>query len=223
MRCIVTAGPTFEPLDAVRRLTNMSTGRLGSELGNFLASHGHEVTLLAGQQATWRGERRAQHVETFTTTADLQDRLRGLSSQAVDAVFHVAAVSDFSFGKVWRRSPEGELVEVRSRKFSTREGALVAELMPTPKVISALRDWFPRARLMGWKYEVEGDRASAVRSASDQLRDCRTDGCVANGPGYGPGFGLVNRAGQCEHLEGDEALFAALERWVSGDWSELKT
>jgi len=41
MRCIVTAGPTYEPLDKVRRLTNFSSGRLGSELGDFLTDRGH--------------------------------------------------------------------------------------------------------------------------------------------------------------------------------------
>src|SRR5262249_37288332 len=104
MHCIVTAGPTYEPLDEVRRLTNFSTGRLGSELVNFLAAQGHEVTLLIGQQATWRGERQAQRVETFTTTDDLRARLRALAAGSVDAVFHAAAVSDFRFGKIWHRS-----------------------------------------------------------------------------------------------------------------------
>jgi phosphopantothenoylcysteine decarboxylase/phosphopantothenate--cysteine ligase len=41
MNCIVTAGPTYEPLDDVRRLTNFSTGRLGTELANFLAARVH--------------------------------------------------------------------------------------------------------------------------------------------------------------------------------------
>ena len=71
MRCIVTAGPTYEPLDQVRRLTNHSTGRLGSELTNYLTQCGHEVTLLIGEQATWRGEREAARVETFTSTDNL--------------------------------------------------------------------------------------------------------------------------------------------------------
>ena len=52
MNCIVTAGPTFEPLDEVRRLTNFSTGRLGMELANFLAARGHKVVLLIGETAT---------------------------------------------------------------------------------------------------------------------------------------------------------------------------
>ena len=49
MQCIVTAGPTFEPLDKVRRLTNFSTGRLGSELANFLAARGHETWAATGK------------------------------------------------------------------------------------------------------------------------------------------------------------------------------
>ena len=122
MKCIVTAGPTYEPLDGVRRLTNFSTGRLGSELANFLAARGHETTLLIGQQATFRGERHARKVETFTTTANLRDRLQALAGQPVDAVFHAAAVSDFTVGKVWRRAPRGELTEVHAGKLSTRGG-----------------------------------------------------------------------------------------------------
>ena len=99
MNCIVTAGPTYEPLDKVRRLTNLSTGRLGSELATFLSGKGHNVTLLIGQQATWHGERKAAAVETFTTTASLREKLGQRAGADVQAVFHAAAVSDFTFGK----------------------------------------------------------------------------------------------------------------------------
>jgi phosphopantothenoylcysteine decarboxylase/phosphopantothenate--cysteine ligase len=209
MRCFVTAGPTYEPLDQVRRLTNFSTGRLGSELVNFLAGRGHEVTLLIGQQATWRGERRAQAVQVFSTTSDLRDRLRQLAAPEIGAVFHAAAVSDFSFGKIWRRSTAGELSEVGSGKISTREGALLAELVPTPKIIAGLRGWFPHARLVGWKYEVDGDRAHVIELARNQIAECRTDACVANGPAFGPGFGLVT-AEAFTHCADSGGLFAAL-------------
>ncbi|HOX58337.1 MAG TPA: phosphopantothenoylcysteine decarboxylase [Candidatus Paceibacterota bacterium] len=214
MRCIVTAGPTFEPLDAVRRLTNFSTGRLGSELCNFLSARGHDVTLLIGQQAPWRGERRARRIETFTTTANLRECLQALAHPAVDVVFHAAAVSDFSFGKVWCQPPEGARTEVKGGKFPSRDGTLLAELVPTPKIIADLRQWFPKARLVGWKYEVEGDRAGVIRRAEQQIADCRTDACVANGAAYGEGFGLVQPDGQCTHLPDLAALFAALERFI---------
>src|ERR1043165_4578125 len=188
MRFVVTAGPTYEPLDNVRRLTNFSTGRLGTELARFLERHGHEVTLLLGEQATYRDGAKA---EIFTTTIDLQNRLRTLANQTVNAVFHAAAVSDFGFGKVWSRSPQGDLKEIKSGKFSTREGTLVAELLPTPKIISELRKWYPKTRLVGWKFEVDGTRDDVIREAEKQLAVCSTDACVANGPAYGEGFGLV--------------------------------
>jgi phosphopantothenate---cysteine ligase (CTP) len=211
MRCIVTAGPTYETMDKVRRLTNFSTGRLGTELSNFFVARGHQVTLLIGDQATYVGERRAQRVEMFATTEDLREKLQALAEQNIEAVFHVAAVSDFKFGKIWSRSPSGELSEVKSGKISTRQGTLLAELVPTPKIIAGLRDWYPRARLVGWKFEVDGDRAGVLRAAEEQLARCCMDACVANGPAYGTGFGLVT--GGIErfvHLPDESALFGAL-------------
>jgi len=214
MRCIVTAGPTYEPLDEVRRLTNFSTGRLGSELVNALAARGHDVTLLIGQLATYRGKRQAREVQTFTTTANLCERLRALADHSFEAVFHAAAVSDFAFGKVWRRSADGELTEIKSGKISTRRGTLLAELTPTPKILAELRQWFPKARLVGWKYEVEGEPAGVVRAAEKQIAECLTDACVANGPAYGRGFGLVLGGGEWQHLDDTAALFAVLEKLI---------
>jgi phosphopantothenate---cysteine ligase (CTP) len=217
MRCVVTAGPTFEPLDAVRRLTNFSTGKLGTTLARFLAQRGHETTLLLGQQAVQQveeGDQPGLHVQNFTTTADLRDQLRALAGQPVEAVFHAAAVSDFAFGKVRQRTPAGELVEIKSGKIPTRGGVLLAELVPTPKILADLRAWFPRARLVGWKYEVEGDRAGVIQLAAAQMAECLTDACVANGPAYGIGFGLV-RAGQPVMALGDvAALCTALEQFI---------
>ena len=210
MNCIVTAGPTYEMLDKVRRLTNFSTGRLGIELANFLVGKGHDVTLLLGEQATYRGAHLAQRVEIFTTTTSLREWLETMASDSVDAVFHAAAVSDFSFGKIWRRSLDGKLTEIKSGKFSTRQGTLLVELTPTPKIISGLRDWFPKARLTGWKYEVDGDRSQVIASAQKQIRECLTDACVANGPAYGEGFGIATSTGKCVHVPDMAGLFENL-------------
>ena len=210
MRCIVTAGPTFEPLDQVRRLTNFSTGRLGSDLADHLAAAGHEVMLLRGVQATWTRDHAVCRVETFTTTADLTEKLRALGGATIGAVFHAAAVSDFTFGTLWRRSADGQLSPVTAGKVPTREGVLLAELKPTPKVIARLRDWFPRARLVGWKYEVDGGRPEALRVARAQIAECRTDACVANGPAYGPGFALVQPGQADQYLVDPATLYSAL-------------
>lgn len=214
MHCVVTAGPTFELLDEVRRLTNFSTGRLGSELASFLVARGHKTTLLLGELATFRGETQVQRIQTFGTTADLQERFRALSSQSVDAIFQAAAVSDFMFGKVFTRSAKGELTEIKSGKIGTEKGTLLAELVPTEKVLAQLRGWFPKARIIGWKFEVDGDRSRIVKLAEKQIAESQTDACVANGPAYGKGFGLVQSGGQCTHLPDMPALFEALARFI---------
>ena len=214
MNCLVTAGPTYEPLDNVRRLTNFSSGRLGSELTNYLAAHGHSVTLLLGEHATHTCELKAAKCVRFSTTADLQEKLKQHAATGPDAVFHAAAVSDFGFGKVWLRSPEGELTVASSGKFSTRQGTLLAELVPTPKLLPELRSLFPDAKIVGWKFEVEGSHDSVIQKAEDQLTDCDTNACVANGPAYGSGFGLVTGVGQCTHFKDPVALFHSLEKLI---------
>jgi phosphopantothenoylcysteine synthetase/decarboxylase len=48
MRLLITAGPTREPLDAVRFLSNRSSGKVGLALAAAGQAAGHEVTLLLG-------------------------------------------------------------------------------------------------------------------------------------------------------------------------------
>jgi phosphopantothenoylcysteine decarboxylase/phosphopantothenate--cysteine ligase len=129
----------------------------------------------------------------------------------VDALFHTAAVSDFRFGTVWARSGPGDLVEVKAGKISSRLEGFLVELVPTPKIILELRDWFPSACLVGWKYEVDGDRLAAMARAGEQIQASRTDACVVNGPAYGSGFGVVSATGHCLDAGSREELFRALE------------
>jgi phosphopantothenoylcysteine decarboxylase/phosphopantothenate--cysteine ligase len=214
MRCIVTAGPTYEPLDQVRRLTNFSTGRLGTQLARFLAGRGHSVTLLRGAGAVHQDSPEGVSLDTFTTTDDLAERLRRHAAGRVDAVFHAAAVSDFKFGAIWERTAGGGLLPVQGGKISTRRGVLLAELIPTVKILAGLRSLYPAACLVGWKYAVDGTRDDVLAQARSQLAECHTDACVANGPAYGPGFGLVHHGEADGHLPDATALFSALERLV---------
>jgi phosphopantothenoylcysteine synthetase/decarboxylase len=215
MNCIVTAGPAYEPLDDVRRLTNFSTGRLGTELANYLAARGHNVLLLLGEQAIYAGERRAQRVEFFSSAADLRAKLKTLATKRADAIFHAAAVSDFSFGRIFAPDAANKLVEIKSaKKIPTRQGKLLVELLPTPKIIAELRGWFPQTKIVGWKFEADGKRADAIAAARRQITECSTDLCVVNGPAYGEGFGLVGKKGDPAHLGNPPLLFDALEKFA---------
>ncbi len=197
MHCLVTAGPTVELIDAVRRLTNHSTGRLGCGLADALARAGHRVTLLLSETAVHAPKAKKVRVLRFNTTKDLHEQLEAAAALRVKAVFHVAAVSDFTV----KRPRKGKIPTTAS---------LTLELKPTVKLIRSLRKWFPDAFLVGWKYEVEGGKKSTVAAARAQINKCKTDACVANGPAYGEGFGVV--ADEVAHCEDDAALF----RWAGG-------
>ena len=196
MHCLVTAGPTVEPIDAVRRLTNHSTGRLGCCLADAFARGGHRVTLLLSETAVHAPKSKKVRVLRFNTTKDLHEQLEAASSLRVKAVFHVAAVSDFTV----KRPRKGKIPTTAS---------LTLELKPTPKLINSLRKWFPDAFLVGWKYEVDGGKKSTLAAARAQIKKCKTNACVVNGPVYGEGFGIVTD--ELTHCTDDAALF----RWAT--------
>ena len=212
MHCIVTAGPTYEPIDQVRRLTNHSPGQLGTGLAKRLADDGHEVTLLRGRSATHTEMPEGVGFQQFTTTADLAEKLERLAraESGAGAVFHAAAVSDFAVGQIFRRADDGQLKPLNAGKLSTRDGDLLLELKPTPKIIASLREWFAEALLVGWKYEVDGDRDSALGQGQTQIVENQTNGCVVNGPAYGNGFGWLSNDHPAEHLADKAELFNKL-------------
>jgi len=70
--------------------------------------------------------------------------------------------------------------------------------------------------LVGWKYEVDGDRESTIRAAEKQIAECLMDACVANGPAYGLVFGLVRNERKRTHIRSPQVLFEALEKLVAG-------
>jgi len=104
----------------------------------------------------------------------------------------------------------GQLEPLSQGKPGTRDGELLLELKPTPKLIARLREWFPAALLVGWKYEVDGDRDAALGQGRAQISENQTDGCIVNGPAFGKGFGWLAGNGQAEHLADQSELFEHL-------------
>ena len=90
---------------------------------------------------------------------------------------------------------------------------ITLQLKPSPKLIRNLRKCYPDAFLVGWKYEVSGDRKSAVDSAKQQINRCKTNLCVANGPAYGNGFGVVSD--KVIHCANNRSLFRFLVKQVT--------
>ena len=195
MHCLVTAGATIEPIDEVRHLTNQSTGRLGSALAEKLQRSEHKVKLLLSETAQKKPQSNSIEIHTFTTTASLQKLIKDMAKVDISAIFHAAAVSDFT------------PVQSQNGKINSNE-PFTLKLKPTQKIINDLRNLYPDSLLIGWKYEVEGSPHSLLRKGQEQIERCDTNGCVLNGPAYGKGFGLLQE--EIRHCDDEHDLFSSL-------------
>ncbi|MGB9603619.1 MAG: phosphopantothenoylcysteine decarboxylase [Limisphaerales bacterium] len=210
MKCIVTAGPTYEKLDEVRRITNFSTGELGCKLADALYRAGNFVTLLLGAHSTYRNLKHPVQIIEFTTAESLKNVLYEIKDGCYNAVFHVAAVCDYRIGRVYTRDEDGNLLEVKSAKYQTSFGNLLVEFVPTEKIIAKLRGWFPDAVIVGWKYEIDRPKISFIDLCRKQIEENKTDACVMNGPAYGEGFGLLVKQGNLMHYDTKDTLVEGL-------------
>jgi phosphopantothenoylcysteine synthetase/decarboxylase len=212
MRAIVTCGPSYEPIDSVRRLTNASTGELGLLLAGYLAEAGHTVLCFKGVGATAPHPAARVEIQTFTTNDDLLWKLRGYAGKS-DFIFHTAALCDYRVQQL--QHADGTPVPTAA-KIATREGSLLLTLEPTTKVLPQLRTLFPAARIVGWKYELDGTREDALAKAAKQLADCATNACVVNGHAWGQGFGFVTALAEPFPLDDKKSLCEFLTQWVVG-------
>ncbi|MGV3754574.1 MAG: phosphopantothenoylcysteine decarboxylase [Verrucomicrobiota bacterium] len=189
MRVVITCGPSYEPVDEVRRLTNFSTGELGVLLANRLTADGHEVFCLKGEAATYTGACTAKHLIPFSTNDDLVTKLQAISAQGhIGAVLHCAALCDFKVKRVQTAAGEA----LTERKVSSRAGDLTIVLEPASKVISHLRPLFPQAQLIGWKYELDSTREDALSKGRKQIAENATDLCIVNGRAFGQSFEVID-------------------------------
>lgn len=182
---VVTCGPAYEPIDDVRRITNQSTGELGTILSETLSSAGFEVLCLRGEMAVHPGPRDVR-VVPFTTNASLLGVLQAIPDQP-SAIFHAAALCDFLVHKI-----EGA---DHAHKIRSSVAELRLILRPAEKILPHLRRLFPEAVIVGWKYELDGSREDAGARARKQMVASDTDACVVNGTSYGSGFGFLERDG----------------------------
>jgi phosphopantothenate---cysteine ligase (CTP) len=191
MRVVITGGPSSEPIDEVRVLTNTSTGELAVTLYEHFVTAGHQVELLLGRGAVCR----RPEAQTFARNEDLETLLQRIPHRhEIGMVLHAAALSDFSVRVVDSlRCP----VPIRKIPSGLEGWSLVLE--PKPKVVARLRHLFPAGRLIGWKLEQEGDRDAVVAKARRQIAQHDLSGCVVNGRAYGPGFGVCTGAGLVHH------------------------
>ncbi|HYH46943.1 MAG TPA: bifunctional phosphopantothenoylcysteine decarboxylase/phosphopantothenate--cysteine ligase CoaBC [Thermoanaerobaculia bacterium] len=160
-KVLITAGPTFEPLDPVRFLGNRSSGKMGFALAAEAARRGADVTLIAGPVAlaTPPGLSRVD----VATAAEMAAAVAA-QAPAAHLIVMAAAVADFR--------PR----QAASTKIKKEQGVPALELEPTPDILAGLRDLAPGAVLVGFAAET-GDLEIHARA---KLERKRADFLVAN-------------------------------------------
>lgn len=183
VRLLVTAGPTHEPIDAVRFIGNRSSGRLGVSVATAGAEIGWSVTLLLGPIGPVPGELDSRvRVVRFRTTADLEGLL-GAEFGGCDVLVMAAAVADYrpivggvaGGGKSGGGKSGGDAGGEKLRRTGER---LVLELEPTPDLLAGCgRRRRLYQTLVGFALEP---RDRLVASAEEKCRRKGVDVIVAN-------------------------------------------
>lgn len=215
----VSCGPGSEPIDAVRRITNHSTGALGAALAEALATRGHRVTAWIGNGAVQRPHHPQVRCHDFQTGEDLASAWSCTPPDEVpDIIFHAAALGDY---RVCALTDEDGVAMDSSRKLESRGGRLHLTLEPSPKLILNLHRQFPHTRIVGWKYETHGGRDRLITLGHHQMESARSAACVLNGPAWGEGFGFLLPNGTCLEVADRPALLDLLCRWAVADKGNL--
>lgn len=164
MRCLVTAGPTREPIDPVRFLSNRSSGRMGYAIAAALRARGHEVILVSGPVAL-DAPAGVARVSVETARQMLDECLRVWPG--CDALFAVAAVADF------RPAHAAE----RKLKRGAGEGGTL-ELVANPDILAILAQDKQQRLVIGFALESEPGEGEARR----KLAAKNLDYICLNGP-----------------------------------------
>ncbi|MBP1678545.1 MAG: phosphopantothenoylcysteine decarboxylase [Bacteroidetes bacterium] len=171
---LVTAGPTYEPIDPVRFIGNRSSGKMGFALAAAAAQRGGDVTLISGPVAL-RTPRNTRRVDV-ATAAEMQAAVER-EFPAADLVIMAAAVGDFapvspSQSKLKREQLDGD--------------RLTLEFTKNPDILKSIGQRKRHQVLVGFALETDDELANA----RNKLAAKNLDAVVLNNPTVpGAGFG----------------------------------
>src|SRR5262245_20981136 len=204
MKILVTAGNTLVPIDRVRGITNIFTGRTGAAIALCAHERGHPVTLLTSHpeavDALREGAALAERWSLcrFRTFDDLHEHMQSLlATGEYDELVHCAAVSDYRAAGVYAPADgthfdekDGSwhgtgaapgLVDRAAVKVKSDEPELWLRLVRTPKLVDLVRSaWGFRGVLVKFKLEVGVSDENLLEIAERSRRQSAADLMVAN-------------------------------------------
>ncbi|MFM2048223.1 MAG: hypothetical protein RI955_771, partial [Bacteroidota bacterium] len=160
---LITAGPTFEPIDPVRFIGNRSSGKMGIELAETAAKNGANVTLLLGDTNL-----KASHKNIVTISCHTAQSMYNAASNYFsknDIAICAAAVADYM------------PVQVATEKIKKSENSVVIELKKTPDILASLgKIKTANQILIGFALETNNE----LENAKNKLKNKNADIIVLN-------------------------------------------
>ena len=217
MNILVTAGNAQTPLDKVRCITNIFSGRTGARVAAEAFERGHTVTLLTSHPDVIDaipGERPRTdpdwQVRPYRTFDDLDALMAVEIARGYDVVIHAAAVSDYHVSGIFTHR-EGRFEDASAGKVRSSHPELWLKLTPAPKLIDKIRtEWGFAGALVKFKLEVGVSDAELLAVAERSRAHSGANVMCANTlegmqdwafVGAGPhGYRRVARADLASHL-----------------------
>jgi phosphopantothenoylcysteine decarboxylase/phosphopantothenate--cysteine ligase len=166
---LITAGPTQEPLDPVRYISNRSSGKMGYALAEAASARGARVILISGPVSL--PPPRGVEVVAVRTAAEMREKVFE-NLEPASIVVKAAAVADFHLSKV----PEHKVKKTAAR--------LSLELDPTPDILSELGRKKGGRLLIGFAAETENVRPEARRKLESKNCDMIVGNLVGGETGF---------------------------------------
>ncbi|MGD9560598.1 MAG: phosphopantothenoylcysteine decarboxylase, partial [Oscillospiraceae bacterium] len=205
LRVLVTAGDTSERIDAVRKIVNPATGRLGSLTADMFAMTGARVTYVCGQNAKMPAQE-MEAVYTIESVEELDAVIgRVVAEGKFDCIVHSMAVSEYTLRRITtahqlaadlsrvleHETPRNVKALVREtlcaadaghegKRLPPNRKDLVMVMDPAPNIMAKMRTAQPAALLIGFLLLVGVTRETLVGEAKKQLRREGCDYVLAN-------------------------------------------
>ncbi len=174
-KILITVGPTIEPVDPIRIITNKSSGLMGISIAKAALARGADVTIVYGPGTV---KPPLCKVINVNTTKEMYEAVKKeTKATRYDIFIGAAAAADFCC--------EGE-----ERKISSTRESLVVKLKRTPKIVDYVRSSDKDIFLVGFKAEYDVSNEELIERSYDRLKTVDMDMIVANDVSReGVGFG----------------------------------
>lgn len=170
-KILITAGPTWVPLDKVRVITNIFNGKLGLIIAQTAYEMGAKVTLILGPSRLTLSPTDIKNLNVipFKYFDDLLKLVKmEVGSKKYNAVIQSAAVSDYT------------PVVLKEKKIKSGKKDLTIRFKPTVKIVDLIKKIDPSVLLVKFKLEVDLTEKELIKVACNSMLASRADFIVAN-------------------------------------------